>query len=103
MERRRSAITRLDAFPRDESGKRDQSGFDPMMSLAMRGVAEPRRARAQRADRADGSPPTPDSFGCVADSDAHCREVGAYGDAGTQGASAVRIPEDPKRLPNGTA
>jgi hypothetical protein len=56
----------------------------------MRGVAEPRRARAQRADRADESPAALDSSSTADDSDAHSCDVGVQCEAGIRSASAPR-------------
>lgn len=86
------AIIGLDAFFWLKVRTRDRSGLGPSKSLAMRGVAEPRRARAQRADRADDSPAAPDSSGGVVDSDAHGCDVGVQGGAGIQRVSALRRP-----------
>jgi hypothetical protein len=74
-----------------------------MVSLAMRGVAEPRRARAQRADRVDEFPVLLDSSGSVVDLEAYGCEVGAFGEAGKHSAPALRRPAWSERLLTGPA
>jgi hypothetical protein len=99
----RLAITGHGAIFGSVSGTRDKSGFGPRTSLAMRGFAEPRRARAQRADGADELAAELESSGIVVESEAHRREVGEAGEAGIQSALAPWRPALSECLLTGTA